>query len=402
MTTRYLSIIVFCLFYYSCNANSEESDPPSQYITINVWNANDAEFQEISELFGEYGGDVSIGIAYIFSYLRRPSETIIEKLHQYLELSVKYDMPIVVQFAGINWWDARPDLWNWWDPDLPGYDPDNKYNVEWTDWNPDSAVKIGWRNWGRQLRVLPMPNLSSPDYKEACQHELMKLIPIVMEWYQKLPPNKKHLFIGIKLGHESSIGVNNWYYPGGNELLNEPEENDPVYKKDNDQLPGRGMQTIGYAAVSTAGIANSGPLKEEYLTEIIRRNLEDQCRLAMKFDVPRKFIFTHAGGWSENETLYSAAVNEFSCPGWSFYKYAADISGDKTAMEALSLSDAPYWGAVEYLLLGNKTEQDWCDALNNALGIEKFRYLCIYNWHGIKDNANVLNALVKVLQESNK
>ena len=36
------------------------------------------------------------------------------------------------------------------------------------------SVKIGWRNWGRQLRVLPMPNLMSPAYRQACHKEMAR------------------------------------------------------------------------------------------------------------------------------------------------------------------------------------------------------------------------------------
>jgi len=32
-------------------------------------------------------------------------------------------------------WDQRPDLWNWYDPKKPGYNPDNRKNVEWYDWD---------------------------------------------------------------------------------------------------------------------------------------------------------------------------------------------------------------------------------------------------------------------------
>ena len=41
-------------------------------------------------------------------------------------------------------WDKRPDLWNWYDPSKPGYNPNNRKNVEWYDseWN------------GQQLRYI--------------------------------------------------------------------------------------------------------------------------------------------------------------------------------------------------------------------------------------------------------
>ena len=53
-------------------------------------------------------------------------------------------------------------------------------------------------------------------------------MPVVLDWHAQLPRDKKHLLIGIKLGHETSIGVNAYHYPGGNELLAKPAAEDPV------------------------------------------------------------------------------------------------------------------------------------------------------------------------------
>src|SRR3546814_2029018 len=91
-------------------------------------------------------------------------------------MSEDHSIPIVLEMEGINYWQARPDLWNWGMADKPGYDPENRKNVEWSSWSPEDAVKVGWRNWGSQHRVLPMPNLSSPEYLEACYTELNHLI----------------------------------------------------------------------------------------------------------------------------------------------------------------------------------------------------------------------------------
>jgi hypothetical protein len=33
------------------------------------------------------------------------------------------DTPVLVQIDTEHWWTARPDLWNWWDPEKPGFDP---------------------------------------------------------------------------------------------------------------------------------------------------------------------------------------------------------------------------------------------------------------------------------------
>ena len=54
-------------------------------------------------------------------------------------------------------------------------------------------------------------------------------------------------------------------------------------------------------------------------------------------------IFTHGVGHEFGEKLYDAAVNKYSCPGWSGYWYAADPAKDKGMMRNLKRSDAPHW-----------------------------------------------------------
>lgn len=261
--------IVFCFFLgYGCNSKkmgtvASVPNHPLQYIIVNGIDPTPESFDEVASVFGKTTDrKTTIGVGFILSYFQMSPEAAAERLKKYLSLSVQFDLPVIVQLDGEQWWGNRPDLWNWWDDKKPGYNPENRKNVEWTAWTPDSAVKIGWRNWGRQLRVLPMPNLMSPSYRDACHIELGKLIPIVIEWWNSLPKEKKYLLVGIKMGWESAIGVNNWYYPNGNYLLNQPEINDPSYGLKNDSLPGRGVTAIGYASVSKLGLANSGQLKK--------------------------------------------------------------------------------------------------------------------------------------------
>jgi hypothetical protein len=387
-------------FYFLFSVCSGKSSLPYKYLIVNGVSAKTESFKEIRDVFGEAGkGKIKLGIGFIISYLRMSPEEAASQLKQYLSLSEQFELPVIVQIDGEQWWNNRPDLWNWWDESIPGYNPENRKNVEWTGWTPDSAVKIGWRNWGRQLRVLPMPNLMSPTYREACHAEMKKLVPIVMRWWNNLPKNKKYLLVGIKIGWESAIGVNNWYYPDGNSLLNKPESADPKYGLKTDLLPDRGVRSIGYAAVSTLGLAKSGPLKEEHITEVVRLHLEDLCKLSADLGVPRDYLFTHCGGWSQGETLYTAALNKYCCPGWSFYKYAADPEKDITAMKALKKSDAPYWAAVEWLFMGKNTKEEWLSAINNSLHIKKVRYMCIYNWGGIRKNENSLSAIKEILKK---
>ncbi len=395
--------ILVVLFAAPLSGEAKEERPPLQYILLNRKAVAYRPGQEVisRENFMETkkalpeatGSRIRIGLGFIFSYFRASEETVMESLQHVLKLSEETDTPVYLQLDGEQWWDARPDLWNWWDPSLPGFNPENKKNVEWHSWSPEDALKISWRNWGRQLRVRPAPNLMSPVYRKECHKQMERLVPVILAWWKGLPAEKKDLFVGLKVGWESSVGVNAWYYPNGNALLNEPPVNDPTTGLTASQLPGRGAMTIGYAAVKTAGIRKKGELTEGDLAEVARRHLEDLARVASKLGVPREKLFTHGVGWNDGELLYQAPVNKYSCPGWSFYKHAADPKQDMAVKKALKRSTAPYWAVTEWLLQGPQTEERWKNALDNVLADQRCRFLCIYNWEAIRDNEPALQAI---------
>jgi len=65
-------------------------------------------------------------------------------------------------------------------------------------------------------------------------------------------------------------------------------------------------------------------------------------------------------------------------------------------MNALSKSDAPHWGAVEWLLQGSsKTQAEWVVALKTSLA-NNCKMVSIYNWGGINTNQNALNGIKEV------
>ena len=371
-----------------------------QYLVLNIipGERHEEVFEQVRHLQSpKSSAPVRLGIGAIFSYLNESRDQCKSSLLNFLSLAEQYDIPVVVQLDGEQWWEARPDLWNWWDPKRNGYDPRNRGNVEWSGWGPEHAIKIAWRNWGEQIRVLPPPNFMSPSYRKACHDEMRILVPLILEWWKKLPEEKKSLLIGVKLGWESAIGVNSFYYPNGNALLDRPEHEDPRKDLKAEQVPDRGVIAIGYAAVKTAGLAESGEIQEKDLAEIVRRHLEDICALAAELGVPREKLFTHVGGWKEEELLYDTALNRYSCPGWSFYRHAIDPSKDFGVKRVLQRSDAPFWAAAEWMLMGINDTGVWKEAMSRTLSIPKCRYMCIYNWSGIRENRGAVEAIKALL-----
>lgn len=368
---------------------------PAHFILFNapIWQWPELFSRVPADFPSPAGSHVQAGVGAVFSYLHQSPAALLTDLRRFLALAEQTSMPVVVQLDGENWWGGRPDLWNWWDPTKPGYDPANRDNVEWSGWGPQYALKIAWRNWGRQLRVDPPPNLMSPRYREACHQELAAIIPVVLDWWRGLAPQKRHLLVGIKAGWEGSIGCSAWYYPGGNDLADKPESADPTYGLKPEEPPGRGVVPIGYAALTSAGIRTAGQITEGDLAEVVRRHLEDLCREYARLGVPRDKLFTHAGGWKQGELLYQSALNGFSCPGWSFYTHAPDPAEDIGVQAALKRTDAPYWAAVEWLLFGPIERDRWRGVIQKYFADPRCRYICIYNWSPVNEWPGPLQAI---------
>lgn len=357
------------------------------------------QFDEVLARFpNRAGARRQTGVSYVFSPFRTPPEQTVAALKTLLETAQQTDTPVLVQMDLEHWWSARPDLWNWWDPAQPGFHPANRENVEWTGWSPENAVKIAWRNWGRQIRVLPPPNLASPRYAAACREEIRRLVPIVLGWQARLPADQQHLLVGLKLGHETSIGVNAYHYPGGNELLGQSATNDPAHGLKHHDPLARGVAQLGYAALKTSGLRTHGTPTESELRDVAQRYLEMLCREAAACGVPRERLFAHGAGWKDGELAYDVPVNRFSCPGWSFYQHAADPRQDTGVQRNLARSDAPYWAATEWLFQGKWETDAWRTALSNTLSDPRCRYVCIFNWESIRSSEAVLKAIAELVE----
>ena len=331
----------------------------------------------------------------------RPMEQFKELLDRHFSMAEEYDIPILVELDPITFWQDVPELWNWWDPTKPGYDPKNKENVEWTSWSSEDAVKVGWLNWGRQIRLLPMPNLFSPAYQAAVKDRMDQFMTWTADWYKSLPKSKKYLLGGVKITGELGFGVNNWYYPGGNSYYDKPEEEDPKGGIRVDEMPSRGVGQIGYAALKYSGIRSEGEITPADIYSLEKEYARFVADIAQGYGFPRGMLFSHSGGAGDD---LAAAVQPNSCPTWSFYwAEAADPSLTPQVSKYLKMSDAPYWGCSEWNI-GDKPKEDWTEALRNCYSIPGCRFISLFNYGTIfsKDqdgNLVVNDAAVEALKE---
>jgi hypothetical protein len=293
--------------------------PADQY-----WQPNDPSTMQLSLLndvktaFGGVGNtpDRKLGFSVSIPYFYTATvNEVIPSITKLCTLAEQSDMPIFFTLDGYEFWNGRPDLWNWWDPTKSGYNPANVQNVEWFSWNSADAVKEGTRNWGAPFNTgAPHPNLASPVLINESRNALSQICPIIRDWYNGLPENKKYLFAGIKIGWEVGIGVN-YYYP-------QPGQNNttPV-----------GAKQIGYAAVKTSGLANSGTITRDQINTVVQNYSTQLAEAVIQSGIPRRKIFTHVGSTEESVTpIFAGTSSAFSTsasPGWSFYTFDSGPTG---------------------------------------------------------------------------
>lgn len=344
-----------------------------------------------------------IGVSYIFDFLQADMDSVEKSLGRFMRLSEQTGVPILINLDGVNWWGARPDLWNWWDPSRPGYDPANRKNVEWTGWSDSLAVKICWRNWGSQIRVLPAPNLMSPAVLSAHIAALRRLILQIVRWYHSLPAGKKYLLGGVKLGHETSIGVNAYYYKDGNRYLEKMPDDpslDPRESYNAQAGYNGGLAQLGYAAVMTAGIGHEGRITQHDIEQVVHYYLDTLCKTANALGLPRDLIYTHQGDtyapWDKHLS-FAAACNAYSLPGWSFYGTDPYTAGDLG--DVLDRRKRQGWAAVEWWWPGSN-RIEWLYHLQRTLSFKSCRFIDIYNWeNALEKDSNGIEAIREIARE---
>lgn len=333
--------------------------------------------------------------------------TMINSTDALLQLVTDNDLPLSISIDATQWWQFRPDLFNWWNSSLPTFNPLNKYNVEWFGWSPDNATSVSWRNWGSQFRMpSPAPNFASPAYQRAAAESMMPIASRIALWYRQLPPNKKYLLGYIRCVQELWIGTNYFYYPGGNYPNGTPGW-DPAH----DPTGGLPNTTqLGYAAICTSGLACNGTITTAQLDTIVSSLITFTGQVLLDAGIPRSRIMSHTGFFNDppTDTLVfnsaAAAVTTMAAPGWSLYNQATlNMSNNIGVPEALeSIANTP-WGAPEFnpYLGSNGTLEGWTAAFLNTFSYKNNRLLVLQNWGSIYPSnpvgqQGVVNALLDI------
>ena len=212
-----------------------------------------------------------------------------------------------------------------------------------------------------------------------------------MSWVAALPASKKHLWGGLKIGWESAIGVNFFFYPHGNQYYDElPDYNvqpatDPQTGLDFTMPFAGGVQPLGYAALAQEGIW-SRQITNRDQDRIIQKYLEHIARTCAEMGVPADHLFTHGGGQYAtfaNNNSFAVSINDFVTPGWSFYsmQYPGDLGDLDASLSALG-SRSQEWCAPEWYAGGAQSRAAWAAEFEEMFAYRVCRFVSVVNWDG--------------------
>jgi hypothetical protein len=261
-----------------------------------------------------------------------------DSIHRAFTVARKHDLAVMLHFDFHVDWSNRPDLWNWFDPKRPGYNPDNRRNVEWFGWDGPPA-QARYLNWGEVQRMPPPMCFTS----QAIRAEWTRLIrdviapPLKKELATLEREGKGRLFAGVLVGSEPTF--DNYTHT------------DPETAK---QVAADGAPTgqLGYRALLDRGYGKDHPPADihQALGEIIQETVAFWCKAFVQAGLPARNLYPHIPAGAPLEMTSApvgAACNAWSRPGWSTYPVGPLERNFQPLYDALKKHGNPPWGGVE-------------------------------------------------------
>ncbi len=260
------------------------------------------------------------------------------------------NVAVMLQFDFHVEWRNRPDLWNWFDPAKPGYNPNNRANVEWFGWNGPVA-QVRYLNWGAPERMAPPVCFTSKRVRAEWRRLIGKVIvpAILPELAQLRREGKGRLFAGILVGSEPTVD---------NYRKTDP---DTARMIDADRAP-RGQ--LGYRALLDRGYSASKPPPDmvKALAGIVQETVAFWCRAFVEAGISPSKLYPHIPAGADDAVTCTpawTAFNQWSRPGWSTYGVGPLREGFGPLYTELRKHGGPAWGGVEANVGFPGTLADW-------------------------------------------
>lgn len=244
-------------------------------------------------------------------------------------------------------WDARPDLWNYFDPKRPGYDPANKNNVEWMDWK-GTPHPNRYLDWGKPQKLPPHMCYNCPAIlSEVTRLASQVLAPPIRKGIEDLrKTDREYLFAGMTVGSEPSLDDYSRIETVNPALARLMEQN---------RAP---KVRLGYNALTKAGYSEINPPRDysQALAEINRDFIAFWAKAFVQAGLPKTRLYTHAaanagavGSPTVEFTNAPAwiAYNDYSRMGWTTYPDGPLAKDFSLLYVELAKHGHPHWGGTE-------------------------------------------------------
>ena len=257
-------------------------------------------------------------------------------------------------------WDKRPDLWNWYDPDKPGYNPANEKNVEWYDWDGTPNKRRYLTPEGNPSQT-PHMCYNSPTLQAEIARVISKVVgPALRREINTLKQDgQDYLFAGVTVGQEAGFDD----YSIVSKLLPQlPSHGDPIQMDvarmirqaaklmDEDKAP---YNRLGYCSLTNAGYSKSNPPQDfnQALAEVNKKFIEFWDKQFVDAGLPCSRIYTHVATSSPQDDNNNAPIqivfNPYARPGWTTYPIGTLANGFQPLYDELAKHGNPAWGGVE-------------------------------------------------------
>ena len=264
--------------------------------------------------------------------------TLPDRIRNAFQDARQHDIAVHLQFDFHLCWKERADLWNWFDPKLPGYNPANARNVEWSDWK-GTPNKARYLNWGVVERIGPHMCITSPVVRQEITRMVAKVIaPVLKSEIDRLKKDgKDYLFAGITVGSEP--GIEDYSQP-------DPETAKLMQQDGTPKAP------LGFNCLSSLGYSEKNPPKDfrRALAEVNQDFIAFCAKQFVDAGIPPSRLYTHVAApvpqASTNAPIW-IAFNKYSRPGWTTYPIGPLAADFGSIYAELHKHGSPSWGGVE-------------------------------------------------------
>lgn len=315
------------------------------------------------------------------------------------QVAAKRNIAVYFSISATYSWEARADLWNFYDLTLNGYSLANKNNVEWVDWAGHPLLTRDGKSYryslnsGAAARLAPHMCYNSPLVLSEVSRFCKIIGGAVTQGMQGLQTQgKEYLFAGITVSDEPTL--DNYAAMVG------PEFQSLIDLMNEDGTP---LVSLGYNALTNAGYSVGNPPKDfaKALADVNSAFITFWASELNRNGISTSKMYNHipAGAGEVGSALFNfanapldIAFNNFARPGWTTYAIGPISKNFNALYDLLKQHGASHWGSTEanpYEFSGTK--------------IDPYEYLRMHYDHGatvMVMNSGAAPPLASTLYES--